>query len=1089
MKIKTKLLVGLSMLIILCIFLIGIGWYQLFSINNSADVLKRNYDAASLAFKIQREVKDEAITLRNLITFSDQDMIRKELAYLDKEQVSVRKDIEELESLVKNTEQAFIVKDLKDKNESFELYILDVKKNVNEGNRQEAATIIMNNGYEMQEEFFDITSRITETFEMGMHNSLSRLKNDFQRNISLSSIFSLLGIIIGISYLFRTVWRIAVRLNNMSKIMSNVANGESDLQTRIEVNSNDEIDEVGRSFNYMAESLKEQMIKQQNLSKINEEQAWTNSNIAKITTELSGMHELESISRKFLSVVVPLLEACQAAFYIKEIEDQKNETVLKLLSSYAFKERKHISNQFILGEGLIGQAALEKSPIMLTDVPEKFISIKSGLGEGTPLNIYVLPVIFKGDVLAVVEIASFIQFNSIKQNLLEELVNNLGIILDSTMGRIQLAKLLEESQVLMEELQAQSEELQSQQEELRATNEELEVQAQVLRQSEEKLQFQQEELEQTNSELRDKAKTLEEQNQKFEATNREVEKARAELEEKARQLALNSKYKSEFLANMSHELRTPLNSLLILSKLLADNHEGNLTDKQIEFSKTIYSSGCDLLTSINDILDLAKIESGKMEVNATQIKIEEIVEFAEKSFRPVATEKNLDFSIVVKENITIHLYNDIQRIQQILQNLLSNAFKFTEHGKVTLEIGSTNTNTGQAFVFSIIDTGIGIPKEKQELIFEAFQQADGTTSRKYGGTGLGLSICRQLSSLLGGEIILDSEDGKGSSFSLIVGDYLGTNSIKENYFAMEEVAVSLEAMDSTLSSEESEIDQDLKPKDKMSVGIKRLLIVDDDVNQRNSLMELLGEMNVILKAVSSGMEALEELKVSQFDCMLLDLGLSDTTGFELLDKIVTNNLYENIEIFIYTGRDLTSKEELYLKKYAQTIIIKDAHSPQRLKDELGLYLNNGSDVQIPEKEEINNVMNVSGLEGKKILLVDDDVRNVYALSNVLEMNGMSVQFAENGFEGLKLLEEVSDFDLVLMDIMMPEMDGYEAIEKLREMPEFQTLPIIALTAKAMKEDREKCIDAGASDYIVKPINPDQLLSLLRVWLHQDQDRR
>ncbi|WML49535.1 ATP-binding protein [Neobacillus sp. PS3-34] len=717
------------------------------------------------------------------------------------------------------------------------------------------------------------------------------------------------------------------------------------------------------------------------------------------------MHELESISQTFLSVVVPLVEACQAAFYIKEADEQKNEPVFKLLSSYAFKERKHLSNQFNLGEGIVGQAALEKTPILLTDVPSDYIRIKSGLGQGTPLNVYVLPVIFKGDVIAVIEFASFVRFNTNQQNLLEELVNNLGIILDSTMGRIQLAKLLEESQVLMEELQAQSEELQSQQEELRATNEELEVQAQALRQSEEKLQFQQEELEQTNFELREKAEILEIQNKKFEATNKEVERARAELEEKAKQLTLNSKYKSEFLANMSHELRTPLNSLLILSKLLSDNHDGNLSDKQIEFSRTIYSSGCDLLTIINDILDLAKIESGKMEVNISQINIEDLVKFAEKSFKPIASEKNIDFNIVLKDGVSSQLNSDVQRLQQVLQNLLSNAFKFTTQGKVTLEIGSVNnSNIGSAMAFSIIDTGIGIPKEKQELIFEAFQQADGTTSRKYGGTGLGLSICRQIASLLGGEIFVESEEGNGSAFTFIVRDNKESEEVKDIYPVLGEAAVSLETKVNKKLSEELIIEQSQSSSLETNYGIKRLLIVDDDRNQRNSLMELIGEKNVIIKAVSTGAEALEELKVSQFDFMLLDLGLSDTNGFELLDKIMSNPFNEKLDIFIYTGRDLTLKEEIQLKKHAHTIIIKDSHSPQRLMDELGLYLNSGSDLQNFDTEEDIQITDVSGLKGRKVLLVDDDVRNVYALSNVLEMNGMIVQFAENGWKALNCLK-------------------------------------------------------------------------------------
>jgi signal transduction histidine kinase/DNA-binding response OmpR family regulator/CHASE3 domain sensor protein len=1089
MKIKTKLLLGLSIMIILCLVLVGIGWYQLYNMNNNSNNLKHNYDISSLSFQIQREVKDEAISIRNLTSFNDQDLVRKELLLIEKERTTIKRDIQLLEKLVNNTEQSIAVKELKDTNEKFDEYVKEVSNQVKTGNKDEATKIIVNNGYQMQDDFFNTISKITDSNEIKMNTSINGMKNDFKRNMLISSLFSLIGLILGIGYLFKTVWSIAVRLNNMSNIMSEVAKGTSNLTTRIEVKSIDEIDDVGRSFNFMTESLEEQMKREQNLSKLNEEQAWTNSNLAKVTTELSGMHELEPISQTFLSLVVPLVGACQAVFYIIETVKETNEPSYKLLSSYAFKERKHLANQFTLGEGLVGQAALEKTPILLTDVPSDYIQIKSGLGKGTPLNIYVLPVIFKGEVIAVIEFSSFVRFDSKQQELLEELVNNLGIILDSTMGRIQLAKLLEESQVLMEELQTQSEELQSQQEELRATNEELEVQTQALRQSEEKLQFQQEELEQTNSELREKAVTLEIQNKKFEATNREVEKARAELEEKARQLTLTSKYKSEFLANMSHELRTPLNSLLILSKLLSENGEGNLTDKQVEFSRTIYSSGCDLLGIINDILDLAKIESGKMEVNISEINIEDLVNFVEKSFRPVATEKNIDFNIVLKEDVSRYFESDAQRIQQVLQNLLSNAFKFTDNGKVTLEIASVSEAIDDPKIsFSIIDTGIGIPKEKQKLIFEAFQQADGTTSRKYGGTGLGLSICRQITSLLGGDIFVKSEEGRGSSFTFIVGNYKELKEDKVNDSHLDETSRSLDFRSHRTFKETIKMEQnqpsDLEP----NKSIKRLLIVDDDVNQRTSLMELIGEMNVIIKTVSTGAEAMEELKVSQFDCMLLDLGLTDTTGFELLEKIKSDSINEKLDIFIYTGRDLTSNEEIKLNRHAHTIIIKDSHSPQRLRDELGLYLNSDN-LALNVNEIRKTQVKVNGLEGKKILLVDDDVRNVYALSNVLEMNGMTVKFAENGIEGIKMLEKDSDFDIVLMDIMMPEMDGYETIRRLRDNPKFHNLPIIALTAKAMKDDREKCMLAGASDYIVKPVNTDQLMSLIQVWLYSDQVRR
>jgi signal transduction histidine kinase/DNA-binding response OmpR family regulator/CHASE3 domain sensor protein len=1083
MKIKTRLYLGLSLLIILTVFLIAVGWYQLFNLNQNSKILKNNYDISTLTFEIQRKVKDEAISLRNLVLFNDQNLIDKAYSNLEKESSSTEKDILLLESLVSNSEQRLMVEELKNQNETFNEYISEVTNLVEKGNREEAEALVANTGFEMQNEFFNITNKITDAFENNMNQSLTTIKNDFQRNMSISSILSLIGIIIAVGYLIRMVWSIVIRLNKMSITMSQVAEGSAGLSTRLEILTNDEIDEVGGSFNYLAQVIEDQIIKEQDLSKINQEHSWVNSNLAKITTELSGMNQLEEISRTFLSVVVPLVEASQAAFYMKGEDEQGNESSFHLLASYAFKERKHMANQFGLGESLVGQAALEKRAILLKEVPSDYTCIRSGLGEAAPLNIYVLPVMFKGEVLSVIEIASFVRFNSVQQKLLDELVNNLGIILDSTLGRIQLAKLLEESQSLMEELQVQSEELQSQQEELRATNEELEVQTMALRQSEEKLQYQQEELEQTNFELREKAEILEVQNKQLEATNQEVEQSRRELEEKAKQLTLSSKYKSEFLANMSHELRTPLNSVLILSKLLSDNSDGNLSDKQVEFSHTIYSSSCDLLSIINDILDLAKIESGKMEANRSSIPIEDLVHFAEKSFRQIAIEKNIEFNIVFKEGVPSHIHSDEQRIQQVLQNLLSNAFKFTEKGKVILEIGYAHPfNLKNGFSFSIIDSGIGIPKEKQELIFEAFQQADGTTSRKFGGTGLGLSICRQIATLLGGDIVVESVEGVGSTFTFLLGDDTHLEQSKDFYPILNEVAASIEQPIKVESSIESSSSSPLD----LGGNIKKLLIVDDDLDQRNSLMELIGEMNVIIKAVSTGAEAIEELKFSPYDCVLLDLGLSDTIGFELVEKIKSISANEAIDIFIYTGRDLNSKEEIHLKRYAHAIIIKDSHSPQRLMDELGLYLNSENHMQDDEKVP---VIKTSGLEGKKVLLVDDDVRNVYALSNVLELNGMEVAFAENGLEAIKLLEGNLNFDVILMDIMMPEMDGYETIQRLRDNPKYIHHPIIALTAKAMKEDREKCMEVGASDYIVKPVNPDQLMSLLRVWLHKENTRR
>nr|WP_263323112.1 response regulator [Neobacillus sp. Marseille-Q6967] len=1078
MKIKTKLLLGLSTIPILILLLIAVGFFQIANLRELSVSTEKNYQLSLLAERIQTEVKNEAISLRNIVIFNDQDIVQRELNSLQKESKTVSENIILLESMVNTEEQKVMVENLRETNQKFNDYREQVTELVSQGKRAEALELINSNADLIHNEFFKVISDLSNHFENNMKTSFTSTSQEFELQIWITSLISLLFAIIVTMYMYRTVWSIAIRLSKVSNVMKKVASGSTDLSTKVQVLSNDEIDEIGSSFNQMTQSLEHQREKEQGLT-------WIKSNIADITTSLSGIQDLAALSQTFLSKVVPLMNSSHAVFYCKDGDLPDDQSNFKLLSSYATQEKGIYPEIFQVGEGLMGQVVLEKSAIILTDVPSDYLRVTSGLVEAAPVNIYVIPVIFEDDVKGVIELASFKPFSLNQQIFLEETISSLGIILESLMGRIRLANLLEETQVLMEEVQAQSEELQSQQEELRVTNEELEEQTQALRESEHILQVQQEELEQTNLELKEKAEILEQQNEMFEITNKEVEKARAELEEKAKQLALSSKYKSEFLANMSHELRTPLNSLLILSKLLADNAEGNLSDKQVKYSKTIYSSGNDLLMTINDILDLAKIESGKMLVNPNKVLISELVEFAESRFRPIANEKKIGFNIVLKDHLPSSIYSDEQRLQQVLKNLLSNAFKFTHHGEVTLEI---SWDSQSMFSFAIIDTGIGIPKEKQELIFEAFQQADGTTNRKYGGTGLGLSICREIASLLKGKIVVESEEGKGSKFSFYVANFEGevmpenqeyTLTIKETASTKEIVENQTEGLSSLSFPSKSKPNLIIEP----NGNIKRLLIVDDDLRQRNSLMELIGEKDVIIKAVSSGKEAIEELKVNKFDCMILDLGLGDTNGFDLLEKI--NKTSENLYVFIYTGRDLTIREELFLKKYAHTIIIKDAHSPQRLIDELELFIKPNKDEMLinSEVEQVQTAAQ-AGLEGKRVLLVDDDVRNVYALMSLLEQYNMEITFAENGRECLEVLEKNIDFDLILMDIMMPEMDGYDAIRGIRELRHFDTLPIIALTAKAMKEDREKCLEAGASDYIVKPFDPDQLISLIQVWLYQ-----
>jgi two-component system chemotaxis sensor kinase CheA len=934
------------------------------------------------------------------------------------------------------------------------------------------------------------TGNYVEDIDKVVSASQKKVEDENQKTLTFMIIIGVIALIVTVAlsfYIGIGISRPIIKVTDMADKMA-----QGNLTASVSASSKDEV-------GLLAKSLEKMRVNLQSLINQVEQHSWVKSNLAQITAELSGIQEVQTFTQTVLSKTVPLIGACQAAFFVNRFDKQNNEDVYKLLASYAYKKSNHSINTVRLGEGLVGQAALENTPILLENVPSDHIRVSSGLGESAPLNIYVLPVSFEGDVKGVIEFASFNKFSSVQQTFIEELMNNLGIMLDSIFGRMRLSDLLLESQMLAEELQAQAEELQSQQNELRATNEELEEQTQALKFSEEKLQDQQEKLELANSELREKAVILEAQNRQFEEFNKDLEHSRSEIEEKAMQLSLSYKYKSEFLANMSHELRTPLNSLLILSKLLSENKDGNLTVKQIQFSNTIYSSGQDLLTLINDILDLAKIESGKMDVNAISIQLKELVAAVEQVFRPVAAEKGLNFYTIYKDNLPSHIYSDGQRLQQVLKNLLSNAFKFTQNGEVKLEIGVDNNRSNHPMIFfSVIDTGIGIPENKLEQIFHAFQQADGTTSRKYGGTGLGLSICRELSLLLGGEIVVESIEGIGSKFTFYVGNYQNLNHKVEQLEMNDEVAVSFEKKNSRILDQKipsTILDHSNKEKEmtinelgpaisiRPKSNIKRLLLVDDDLKQRNSLMELIGYKDVVIKAVSTGAEAIEELKVHQFDLAVLDLGPSDIKGFDLLDKMKLNPMNKNLKVIVYTGRSLTAKEEISLKRQGHTIIMKDSHSPQRLIDELEFYLNKSSEMLHVETKVTRESRQVNDLKGKKILLVDDDVRNVFAISNVLEPYGIQTVFAENGIEALEILNNHSErFDLVLMDIMMPEMDGYETIKRIREMEQFVDLPIITLTAKAMKEDRGRCIDAGASDYIVKPVDPDQLISLIRVWV-------
>jgi signal transduction histidine kinase/CheY-like chemotaxis protein len=990
----------------------------------------------------------------------------------------------------------------------------------------------------------------------------------------------------------------------IAEVSSAVTQG--DLTRQITVEALGEVAELKDTINEMIGNLRDTTL-------ANAEQDWLKTNLARISGLMQGQRDLAALSRLIMSEISPLVNAQHGAFFLLEHEeDAEEQDDLRLIASYGYKKRKTMQNRYKPGEGLVGQAVVEGKPILISQAPDDYIRVSSGLGEAAPVNIVVMPILFEEQVMAVVELASLTAFTDVNQAFLEQLAETIGVVLNAIIANRRTEELLEQSQSLTQELQAQSEELQAQQEELRRSNAELEDQAQSLKASEELLQTQQEELQQTNEELQEKAQLLSQQNRDIELKNAEIELARKELEDRAAQLALSSRYKSEFLANMSHELRTPLNSLLILSKLLSDNPERNLTDKQIEFAQTINTAGNDLLMLISDILDLSKVEAGKMEVNPTAVMLEDVRSHVGRAFDPVASDKGLGFRVEIDEQLPESFVTDEQRLQQVLRNLLSNAFKFTESGEVALKM--ERAEAPYAVAFTVTDTGIGIAPDKLRLIFEAFQQADGTTSRRFGGTGLGLSISREIARLLGGEIRVASTPEEGSSFSLLLpahftpqpafedpeapaapsslpapgrltgalpdepgtdaelpatevdelgddrgilaqGDRIALVLADDRVFASGALDAARAAGFKALGALHGHIAMALAheygPDAAVLAGpesaalldqlkrhprtrhvpvhvigdaaqrgealragaaghteapaapevlaqaftdlaafldrpVRRLLVVDDDETARNAVGELVGGDDVEVTAVGTSEDALAELDKGSFDCIVLDLKLPKMTGFDLLERLKSDDALRDVPVIIHTGKALTRRDETRLKRYAESIIVKDAGSPERLLDETSLFLHRPESALPVENRRMLEQLHQADevLQGKKVLIVDDDVRNVFALTSALEARGMAIVFAENGREGIARLQENPDTALVLMDIMMPEMDGYETTRAIRAMPEHARLPIISLTAKAMKGDREKSVAAGASDYITKPVDMEQLMSLMRVWLYR-----
>jgi HAMP domain-containing protein/signal transduction histidine kinase/DNA-binding response OmpR family regulator len=966
---------------------------------------------------------------------------------------------------------------------------------------------------------------------------------------------------------------LAENLTNQVRAIATVATAvtQGDLTRSIQVDVRGEVADLKDNLNAMIDNLRA-------TTERNMEQDWLKTNLAKFSGMMQGQRDLITVGRTLLSELAPLVNARQGVMYVME-PDENAAPSLKQLAGYADATPDGRPRRYRVGEGLVGQCALERERILLGDIGNESIRVVSGLTEARPRQVLVIPVLFEGQVKAVIELASLQEFTTSHLAFLDQLTGSIGIVLNTIEATMRTEGLLDQSQQLAGELQTQQKELQ-----------------------------------QTNEELAQKAKLLAEQNAEVERKNQEIEQARRALEEKAAELALTSRYKSEFLANMSHELRTPLNSILILGQQLSDNPEHNLTTKQIEYAKTIHGAGTDLLNLISDILDLSKIESGTVTVENEELPFAKLRDTIDRSFRHEAESRKLAFSLDFDPSLGRALNTDPKRLLQVLKNLLSNAFKFTGQGGVRLRVAMAKhgwasdhpvLSAAPAVVeFSVSDTGIGIPLDKQKIIFEAFQQADAGTARKYGGTGLGLAISRELAGLLGGEIRLNSVVGQGSTFTLYLPlNYVGKATAPQALRVLgtspslqhAEVAPSVaepiiddrEMIDEgdsvlliveddphyarilldlarqhgfkalvasrgadalTLAQEflptaisldialpdmlgwtvlsrlkqnpvtrhipvqivtvEEEHHQGLergafayvnKPATTESLEealerIKRfsiprtrnLLVIEDNDAERMSICELIAHDDVAITTTRNGAEALAALETKKFDCAVVDLRLPDTSGLQLMQEMQKHPNMRDVPIVVYTGKELSPDDETELRKIAKSIVLKDVRSPERLLDETALFLHRVVSTLPPHKQQMLERLHQTdeALLGKKVLVIDDDVRNIFALSSLLERHGINVLTATGGAEAIELIDNTPDVALVLVDIMMPQMDGYQTIKLIRERPAFRLLPMIALTAKAMKGDREKCLEAGASDYIAKPVNSEQLLSLLRIWLHR-----
>ena len=1243
LTIRRKLIAGFATIFVLMILIFGLSVFRLWELNGR---LNRLVDVSAktmmLADHINNYVMLEIIRAKNnvLLSRSPAEMERY-AARMDELQKEYYERMENLYHLSTNETRVHL-------NESKALideYLDNCHQVVNlarAGKLEEARNLSVENGRPTMDRAHAIMTSIVERYDKALQVEKLASNRNYIAAVSFLSICLAIAVVTGILTAAAIIRGIVNRVQKMSQKAGEIASGKlsesngeidgdhdelspaflalgdisksfanitrqakqitgGDLTVSIEPRSKE--DELALTLQEMTRSLREARER-------TEKDTWFKSGQNGLNEQIRGDREMQNLAGNIVSYLANYLGAQIGSLYVADEESDD----LRLFGAYACDNGIDLKLNPVcrIGEGLAGQAAKERTVLSLRNIPEDYIRVNSTLGDSLPRHIVVSPISLNGTVKGVVELGSLEEFSPSQLEFVESISESAAIAINSAQVRARLRALLEETQ-------RQAAELQAQQVELTQVNEELQRQTVELKASEERLKDQQTELEAVNAELEENSAQLRNQQVEILKKNTELESARQDIEQKARELEIKSKYKSEFLSNMSHELRTPLNTLLILAQNLNENKYANLNADQLESAQLIYKSGVDLLDLINEILDLAKVEAGKMTLTPTKVRLSELAENIEIMSKPSAEEKGLKLQVALEQGVPPEITTDHKRLSQIIKNLVSNAVKFTETGGITIRIHRPGTGTDlsrsglepeKAFGISVIDTGIGIPAEKQMEIFEAFQQVDGSISRKYGGTGLGLSITRELTKLLGGEIRIQSQPGKGSTFTVflplemsdrpveptvihprqsspkpqipegirLAGHEAGADSeflpddrekIAENTRAIlvieddpnfakvlmnqchehgfkcllsrtgedglnlaerfRPAAVILDihlpgisgwqVLDALkqnvgvrhipvhiISVEEITVDafkkgamgfiskpvtqQDVDQafesiENVLQKKVKDLLLVEDDEVQQRVIAQTIGNSDVKVTGVRSGREALDALRTRKFECMVLDLGLPDMSGFQLLSELDKDKDAVIPPTIVYTGKELTREEEADLQRYAESIIVKGVKSQERLLDETALFLHRVID-DLPEKKQqiISDLYNKDDLfAGKKVLLVDDDMRNVFVLSKILKEKGLDVLKAENGKAALELLEK-EHVDAILMDIMMPVMDGYEAIEKIRADERYRGIPIIAQTAKAMREDREKVMAAGANDYIEKPLNIDRLMSMLRVWLYR-----